>query len=373
MLNRTHIIITLVSLTTTLVGCGGVDTMNPGSTGAGGAATSSSGGLGGGSTGTGPECMAPQQACGNVCMDISGDTANCGSCGHSCQGGACVASRCQPVTIATDQIQVGRIAVNSAGVYWGSKTVQGSAVMMYPAAGGALIPLVLGLDNNVNGLAVNAKNVYWTEQNSVATVPIGGGNVKPLATTMQPATGIAIDSTTVYWSEQFGGLSKVPIGGGSSVQLVPASSEGPAFPAVSGTSLFWVSLAVGGSTIKKISTPGGAVTVLAAGIDEGELVVDKSNVYWAGASTKQINAIPVGGGPVTVLGTTPYPPYGLAQDEEYLYISSNDAMGAILKMPKTGGEPQVIASGHGFVPSLAVDATSVYWASNDGMVLKVAK
>src|SRR4051812_37305927 len=35
-------------------------------------------------------------ACGGD-VDITSDGANCGACGHSCGGGACVASRCQPV------------------------------------------------------------------------------------------------------------------------------------------------------------------------------------------------------------------------------------------------------------------------------------
>ncbi|MGD0836731.1 MAG: glycoside hydrolase family 30 beta sandwich domain-containing protein [Polyangia bacterium] len=49
-----------------------------------------------GSTPSGPVCALPQVACGQVCIDVTGDPDNCGGCGipctetQSCQGGVCV-------------------------------------------------------------------------------------------------------------------------------------------------------------------------------------------------------------------------------------------------------------------------------------------
>src|SRR6201995_2885149 len=36
-------------------------------------------------------------------VDLTSDPANCGVCGHSCNGGTCQASQCQPVVIALAQ------------------------------------------------------------------------------------------------------------------------------------------------------------------------------------------------------------------------------------------------------------------------------
>ena len=378
MFNNQYTVFTAVSLATLVAACGGVDTTSPTTSGTGGAGTGSAGGtasgMTGSSTGSGPDCMAPEQACGGSCIDTSGDTANCGSCGHSCQGGACVVSRCQPVTIATDQYGAGRIAANSAGVYWGmepTKTPSNTSVVMYPSAGGPLIPLALGLTNAVVALTEDSKSIYWAEGQHVTTVPVGGGAVTTLVAAMKPVTGIAVDATSLYWAELSVGLNKMPIGGGAPVPLVSVINDNLFYLAVNSSSVFWVETSA--MVIKKISLAGGAVTTLASSAHTQELAVDENNVYWVDSMDKQIRSVPVDGGPVALLGTTPYLPMGLAQDAANLYISSFDANGAILKVAKTGGNPQVIASGHGFVQSLAVDASSVYWAGTDWMVLKVAK
>ena len=50
--------------------------------------------------------------------DLTTDRLNCGSCGHSCLGGECVKSRCQPVIIAEDQPGPLGIGVSSHYVFW---------------------------------------------------------------------------------------------------------------------------------------------------------------------------------------------------------------------------------------------------------------
>jgi hypothetical protein len=377
MLIKTRITVTLVSLTTTLVGCGGVDTTNPGTTGAGGAGstTSSSSGIGGSSTGTGLECMSPQVACGGSCIDTSGDAANCGSCGHSCQGGACVVSRCQPVIIATGQYAAGHIAANSSGVYWSmqpNKLNDETSVMMFPTPNGPLISLALGLKSLLVALTVDAKNVYWIEGYNVATVPVGGGLVTTLAVAgMNGVTGLAVDGTSVYWAEQYVALNKTPLGGGSAVQLASVPSDTTFFLGVSANSVFWVG--TGTKLINMVPKAGGPVTPFVSGVGAGELVVDEKNVYWADGLSNMIRAVPLGGGSPTTLSAVPCSPRGLAQDEMNLYVSCLDANGAIFKIAKSGGTPEILASAEGFVQSVAVDATSVYWARNDGSVVKVAK
>lgn len=74
--------------------------------GAGGGTTTTGGGGGAGPV----DCAVAQDGtvcetgtcCGGMCRsDYSSDGENCGSCGHSCLGGACGASTCQPVAVAT--------------------------------------------------------------------------------------------------------------------------------------------------------------------------------------------------------------------------------------------------------------------------------
>ena len=50
------------------------------------------------------------------CGDLQGDNRNCGSCGHDCLGGACVAGQCQPKLIAQYLGRPDNIAVSETHV-----------------------------------------------------------------------------------------------------------------------------------------------------------------------------------------------------------------------------------------------------------------
>ena len=101
-----------------------------GATGGIGGAAGATGGIGGatgGIGGAGGLCLAGQTVCTNACATLSSDGANCGSCGHSCQGGTCSSGTCGPVKLATFSVASGipqGLAVNSTTVF---TTIPGSA------------------------------------------------------------------------------------------------------------------------------------------------------------------------------------------------------------------------------------------------------
>src|SRR5262249_59740075 len=45
-------------------------------------------------------CTGAEMLCLGVCVDTATDGDNCGTCGHSCGGGACAASLCHPLALA---------------------------------------------------------------------------------------------------------------------------------------------------------------------------------------------------------------------------------------------------------------------------------
>lgn len=54
-----------------------------------------------------------------ACTNVDTDPANCGRCGHGCQGGACTAGRCQPMELArfTDE-PTANVVLTRTHVYW---------------------------------------------------------------------------------------------------------------------------------------------------------------------------------------------------------------------------------------------------------------
>jgi hypothetical protein len=90
--------------------CGGATATPGGGTGPGnpagqGGASNPTSGAGGQPT---VSCNTGMTACGNQCVDVRTDTANCGRCGNACQNGACSAGACPktkmcfaPVTLAS--------------------------------------------------------------------------------------------------------------------------------------------------------------------------------------------------------------------------------------------------------------------------------
>jgi len=94
------------------------------------------------------------------------------------------------------------------------------------------------------------------------------------------------------------------------------------------------------------------------------IAVDATTVYWTGrdGTTGTLMKVPVGGGTATTLATGPSPFNALAIDATTVYFASAD----ILSVPIVGGAPTTLVAGYP-AGGLAVDATSVYWTYQIGV------
>jgi len=123
-----------------------------------------------------------------------------------------------PTRIASSQNPVTGIAADANNVYWLSL---GLGTLMQapntPADGGAPVQLA-GSQTLLYGskVAVDGKNVYWSNDKGVYSVPIGGGNIVQLASAFQ-VSALATDGVNVYFAN--GSLQKVPVGGGTPTVL----------------------------------------------------------------------------------------------------------------------------------------------------------
>src|SRR5688500_9798242 len=87
----------------------------------------------------GDGCAAPSMTCGGECTRIDIDPSHCGRCDHACGGGACLAGRCEPVTIAAALDSPVYLAPTETTLYW----TQGTGIASCPVAT-SCVPKVLG-------------------------------------------------------------------------------------------------------------------------------------------------------------------------------------------------------------------------------------
>jgi hypothetical protein len=320
--------------------------------------------------------------------------------------------------------QPGGIAVDSTSIYWTeSNATNGGYVKRVSINGGTATTLASGLNTGDGLLAMNivvdSASVYWGESSTVYNgndaavrkVPINGGTVTTLASSLNQLAGIAIDTTSVYYAEQgLSKVSKVPIGGGTTTTLGNMWSY-PIGIAIDSTNVYgavnnnwWA----GYSSVQKISINGGTATTLASGLNATYFIaVDATSVYWTehlvynGGTTQQgdgtgaVKKISINGGSVTTLASGLNRPNQIVVDSTSGFVywvetgtytgdTYNNGTGTVKKVSIGGGTVTTLASGLNSPYGIAVDSTSVYWSeigtsttgvynAGTGAVKKVAK
>ena len=125
--------------------------------------------------------------------------------------------------VAAGQSNPAGIALDGKNVYWTNASQTGS-VMAAPKAGGAPVTLVPA-QSSPGGIAVDTTSVYWTTAGGVMRASLSTA-APPRTSRRSPGpTAIAIDRASVYWTNYEsadaagGGVMKVPIQGGEAVTL----------------------------------------------------------------------------------------------------------------------------------------------------------
>lgn len=305
---------------------------------------------------------------GDGCIDLRNDPLNCGACGHDCLGAPCVAGTCgpTPTVLASGQQGPSALAVDATNVYW---------VNVLPQAAGS------AGHSQVMRCAIagcgNAPSILWDG--------------------LYPVDHLAVERGAVWWPTGPGGVVSAPFGqnpnvltcavggcGNAPTSLITSTGVIYAF-AVDGARAYWTSVGGNVSSCALTGCGNAPTTVFADSFQSFALAVNSQRVYWADEG-RDLQSCPLGGctGTPTLLGAASPVTSALAADEAHVYwIEQGAAMGGgklgpvtqytngeVLECPIAGcnGSPLVLAQYASWLggAALAVDATSVYWSSEDG-------
>ena len=355
-------------------------------------------------------CVFPALECNGSCVEPKGfaaDPSNCGACGHSCGGGRCVGSACQPVAMAGADLPNG-IAVDMMNVYWtntGPTTGGSGTLMKLPVSGGNAVTLASGQEAPY-GVAVDAKNIYWTNfcgaggtaggACNVMQAGLDGANATTIALNQSFPAGIALDETNVYWASYGGDINYAPKGAGALVTV--AMGIAPSGIAVCGSNLYWTDQTAGYvyqvMLPAQASSPSNKVSVAAVPFS---VACHGANIYWANAGNTAGEGALVAFGPGTtnapiaeIEEQTPvplssnnvYPNATFASDGSNLFYVDT-AAGTVSEIVKGTQNVIVLASSEDAPFSIALyppgqtgKTTAVYWVNRGplgagGAVMKI--
>lgn len=230
-------------------------------------------------------------------------------------------------------------------------------------------------------LALHAGTLYWgndIDQN-VSTVPLTGGPVKVLYPGRTVVGGIAFDATRIYFSRAvFNIVESGSLDGTSSGNFTNAQEAGAAGVATDGTYAYWAT--AGSGNIRRALlgppvSPGTTLTSGQAGADG--VAVDAASIYWTTkTSSGTIMKMPKSGGVPVVLASNQANPHSIAVDANYVYWTNRGDgtanSGSVNRVPTGGGAVTTYADLQPSPHTIAIDANYVYWTDSvAGSVMRV--
>lgn len=385
---RAPIVLLFAALVSTQ-GCSSTST-NPAEATGGGA------GAGGTVGDSGPDAPAP-------CADagLASDPENCGACGHSCLGGACVEGKCTPTIIFQNDAKkygttgtLGPLVVDGDYLFIGDVGDLGStgltgALWRMTTDGTDLLRLDEAGTTEVQAVALNAGSLFWTSvEGKVSQVSTAGGAPSTLAT--EPGgglRGIAVTTNHVFY---VAGpvIKQLYTIGNANVAVTPGLAN-PSNVALSGGYVYFTTQGAGAAdgAVQRVPvdlsnappTIKGPVEPLVAGQPiPSALALDATHVFWVTGDGNVHRAAPDGAQVELLHAGTEDPdraPQGIALDDKYVYWSSwgscvnaagcggKKIHGRVQRVAKVGGAKEILAEGEFLPTGIGVDSKAVYWTN----------
>jgi hypothetical protein len=334
------------------------------------------------------------------CVDTTSDPANCGACGHDCQGGGCTGGICQPVLLTDQEFFPNTLALDEKNVYWANETDvdYGSppasiVVRSMPKRGGAPrtldtlrpgVPTSLHRDGN---FLYFYRSISWT----VTGVAYEGSIVRMCTDASCPRVSlvghidndpwqIALDASRIYFpTATTAGVSQIARGGGVPAGIFPYPTFFFTRLAVDEAFLYlFVVPSITAAQNQPVmvlraakDAPASPAPLMKGLVEGGDVQVDAKAVFIS--DTRHVFRLPKSGPaalqPVAITPDGKQPGLFAMDDASVYWLEfSNPSTHAPstlnwARKDGTGGGSVVLPNDATQAPGVVVDDTSVYWAT----------
>lgn len=286
--------------------------------------------------------------CSTGCFDLTSNGDNCGACGHSCLGGACIGKTCQPVTLAASPGGGAPkdIKVEGTHVFWTVEALGASGGGVFQAnvmgANQTAVAIATGTaeaNDNTRAVAAHGAAVYWTQYS------IGTDTTRIWQGAVDHATSPVVLDTLAPGVIAYG------------LALNP-----------SGSHVYTVTLTVPGDTVDSrdcmTASPVMCTAIFPSYMSGSSgplyIVADASQVYWTDPSFVRVRKALMGGNQaVSDVATSQANIDLLTVNNGFLYWI---VTGAINRSPVGSASPEPVISTGNTPSGIAADATNVYWS-----------
>lgn len=219
-------------------------------------------------------------------------------------------------------------------------------------------------------MAATAKaDVYWANAgtNTIGRANLDGTSPSPRYLGVH-SLNVAIGGGYLYYINS-DSIGRVALDGSSSDPNLITGLDNPNGVAVTGSAIYWLSVAGGSATILyKANLDGSNVTPIVTGIDGGyDVVATSGNVYWSTGCISGTNPCngwigrsDLNGGSLSQDWTAGRAPFGLAVDSTYIYSATST--GAINRTNLSTQGTDTLVSGLPTAVGVAVDGSHLYWS-----------
>lgn len=245
-------------------------------------------------------------------------------------------------------------------------------------AGGEL-PAMLTLvtdDLRPGDLAVDATHVYYvvdeTSSNGadgIWRVERGGGPPEQVFPNEPPIKHLVVDATHIYFTQEYI-VKKVPKAGGSAVELYHGDSlDHIQGIALEGDTLYWTTRAgaLNDGFIRSVGVDGtGFVGLLAigSGTNPMDLGVNATSIIWANAQSHEVVSMPIEGGAMTPLASNLGAPEEVALNATHVCFSEL----GLVESVGLDGNGYASLSQSGDISGAAATDTHCYFGSSNGLL-----